>query len=79
MLDNINGIDYNIVLRDFMDSHSRNNDIKALIDECLTFHSYGMTAEADTVYEQIVKAVGINNNVIRELNEKISNYKNVDR
>lgn len=79
MLDNINGIDYNIVLRDFMDSHSRNNDIKALIDECLTFHAYGMTAEADTVYEQIVKAVGINNNVIRELNEKISNYKNVDR
>lgn len=77
MLNNIHGIDYDIVLRDFMDSHSRNNDVKTLIDECLTFHSYGMIAEADTIYDRIVRIVGMNSPVVRDLDKRISNYKNV--
>lgn len=74
MLRNLNGIDYDIVLRDFMDAYSRNNDVKKLIDECLTFYSYGMTEEAKTIYAQIIDKVGTDSPVIRELNDKINNY-----
>ena len=74
-LNNLNGIDYDIVLRDFMDSYSRNEDIKSLIDQCLTYYSYDMTEEADTIYTQIEDAVGKNSKVMTELNEKIANYK----
>lgn len=74
LLNNLNGIDYDIVLRDFMDSYSRNEDIKSLIDRCLTFYSYNMKEEAMTIYKQIVEAVGKDSEVIKELDEKISNY-----
>lgn len=74
LLNNLNGIDYDIVLRDFMDTYSRNEDVKSLMDKCLTFYSYGMTEEATTVYNQIVEAVGRDSEVIKELDEKISNY-----
>lgn len=76
MLQNLNGLDYDIVLRDFMDAYSRNEDIKVLIDECLTFYSYKMTEEAETIYRQIVEKVGADSPVIAELNEKIANYRN---
>lgn len=74
LLNNLNGIDYDIVLRDFMDTYSRNEDIKSLMDKCLTFYSYKMTEEATTIYNQIVVAVGKDSDVIKELDEKISNY-----
>ncbi len=75
LLNNLNGIDYDIVLRDFMDSYSKNEDVKSLIDQCLTFYSYGMEEEAATIYNQIVKVVGKDSEVIKELDEKIANYK----
>lgn len=74
LLNNLNGIDYDIVLRDFMDSYSRNEDVKSLMDRCLTFYSYNMKEEAMTIYNQIVEAVGKDSEVIKELDEKISNY-----
>ena len=73
-LNNLNGIDYDIVLRDFMDTYSRNEDVKSLMDKCLTFYSYNMKEEAATIYNQIVDAVGRDSKVIKELDEKISNY-----
>lgn len=77
LLNNLNGIDYDIVLRDFMDSYSRNEDVKSLIDQCLTFFSYNMKEEGMTIYDQIVNAVGKDSPVIKELDEKIGNYGNV--
>lgn len=75
LLNNLNGIDYDIVLRDFMDSYSKNEDVKSLIDQCLTFYSYSMKEEAATIYNQIVKIVGKDSEVIKELDERIDNYK----
>ncbi|MDE6533012.1 MAG: AAA family ATPase [Muribaculaceae bacterium] len=74
LLNNLNGIDYDIVLRDFMDTYSKNEDIKSLIDKCLTFYSYKMAEEGMTIYNQIVDAVGRDSEVIKELDKKISNY-----
>ena len=74
LLNNLYGIDYDIVLRDFMDAYSRNEDIKSLMDMCLTFYSYNMKEEATTIYNQIVDAVGRDSDVIKELDGKISNY-----
>lgn len=76
---NLNGIDYDIVLRDFMDSYSRNEDVKSLIDQCLTFHSYGMKEEAETIYGQIEAMVGKESDVMKELDEKIDNYSKADK
>lgn len=75
----MNGIDYDIVLRDFMDAYSMNEDVKSLIDQCLTFYSYNMEEEGLSIYDRIVKTVGEDSEVIKELNEKIDNYKQMKK
>jgi AAA15 family ATPase/GTPase len=57
-LPGIYGLDYNSALRDFMDTPSRNVEIKALGDDYLTYLSLGLKGEAETVYHQLVDKLG---------------------
>lgn len=55
---NVYGLDYNAVLRDFMDSPSRNDRVRILIDEYLAFCSLGLKKESESIYEKLVDLLG---------------------
>ncbi len=74
VLHNLNGIDYNAALRDFMDTPSRNRDIKSLCDEYLMFYSLGFDNEAVTIYDKIISIVGNDSPVLKELENKRRRY-----
>gem|GEM_PF-6173612 len=74
VLPNLNGIDYNAALRDFMDTPSRNRDIKSLCDEYLMFYSLGFDNEAVTIYDKIISIVGNDSPVLKELENKRRRY-----
>jgi hypothetical protein len=57
-LPGIYGLDYNSALRDFMDTPSRNVEIKSLGDDYLTYLSLGLKSEAETVYNRLVDKLG---------------------
>lgn len=74
ILPNLNGIDYNAALRDFMDTPSRNRNVKELSDKYLLLCSLGLENEARSVYDEITGIVGEQSPVLAELNTKRRNY-----
>lgn len=74
LLPSIFGIDYSDALRDFMDTASRNIDLKMLEDLYLTYLSHSLNAEAKTVYQKIITMVGTDSPTLKLLHEKASRY-----
>lgn len=75
ILPNIYGVDYNATLRDFMDTPSRNAQMKQLADEYLTYCSLQLTVEASSTLHKIVQLLGSENHpFIKELKDKTKAY-----
>lgn len=68
------GIDYSETLRDFMDTPSRNTDLKVLEDLYLTYVGHHLQEEAKTVYQNIISMVGEDSPIIKSLLEKAGQY-----
>lgn len=66
-LPNLFGVDYNAAMRDFMKTPDRNEDIKRLIDEFLTFRTLDMEEEAGSTFNKIKDMLGCDNETV--LNE----------
>lgn len=73
-LPDIYGIDYSEALRDFMDTPSRNTELKVLRDLYLTYVGHNLKEEAQTIYEKIAAKVGENSPVIQQLKEEAARY-----
>lgn len=75
VLPNIYGIDYTAALRDFMDTPSRNLEIRKKMDEYLTYYALGLEKEAESILNEIKKIVGTDvHPILEELNRKKGNY-----
>lgn len=75
VLPNIYGIDYTAALRDFMDTPSRNLEIRKKMDEYLTYYALGLEKEAESILNEIKKIVGTDvHPVLEELDRKKRNY-----
>lgn len=64
LLPNLFGVDYNAAMRDFMKTPDRNEDIKRLIDEFLTFKNLNMEAEAGSTFNKIKDILGSDNKTV---------------
>lgn len=71
LLPNLFGVDYNAAIRDFMDTPARNENVKYLIDEFLSFKSMGLETEATSTYAKIKELVGDSDTtVLKEIEER---------
>ena len=73
-LPNLIGVDYNAVLRDFMDAPARNDDLRKLEDLYLSYLSMDLKAEAKAVYSRIVDIVHGDAAVLNDINGKAAKY-----
>lgn len=74
-LPSIYGLDYNSALRDFMDTSSRNMEIKDLMDEYLTYCSLHLEEDAEIIKAKLKSLLGRENHpVLFELEEKRKKY-----
>lgn len=73
LLPNLYGVDYNAAMRDFMGTPPRNEDIKQLIDEFLSFKSMGLETEATSTYSKIEQLVDKDEEktVLKEIEERL--------
>lgn len=74
VLPSIYGIDYSDALRDFMDTPSRNAELKVLEDLYLTYLGHRMSNEAETVYRKIIEFVGEDSLTLQRLQDKAAQY-----
>lgn len=74
ILPDIYGIDYNAAIRDFMGTASRNEKIRRIGNEYLTYCSLGLKKEAQTVWDEIIGLIGEDNPYIKELQDKAEKY-----
>ncbi len=74
LLPNIYGIDYSEALRDFMDTSSRNINLKMLEDLYLTYLGHHLELEARTVYQKIIDMVGEDSPTLNLLNKRAEVY-----
>ena len=74
LIPDIYGIDYSEALRDFMDTPSRNVELKMLMDLYLTYVGHNLNEEAQSIYRQIVNKVGENSPVLDTLKEEAARY-----
>lgn len=74
VLPNLLGIDYNSVLRDFMDTPSRNEDLRKLEDLYFSYLSMKLDKESQTVFAKIVALVGEDSKILKTLREKAKAY-----
>ena len=74
VLPNLMGVDYNAVLRDFMETPSRNENLKHLEDLYFSYLSMGLKEESQTIYNQIVSLVGKDAKVLDMIRQKTADY-----
>lgn len=74
VLPNLLGVDYNAVLRDFMDVPSRNEDLKRLEDMYFSYLSMYLKNESQAIYEKIVALVGKDAKVLETIKDKAREY-----
>lgn len=74
LLPDIFGIDYSEALRDFMDTPSRNLELRSLMNLYLTYIGHQLNNEAKTIYRAIVQQVGENSPVLKTLDEEAARY-----
>lgn len=70
LMPDVFGVDYNSVLRDFMGTPSRNEELKHLGDRYLLYKENGMEIEASTILEKIKGRVGPNSRFVHDLMAK---------
>lgn len=70
LLPDVFGVDYNSVLRDFMGTPSRNDELKHLGDRYLLYKENNMEDEALSVLEKIKSRVGENSQFVHDLTAK---------
>lgn len=70
----IYGLDYNAALRDFMGTPSRNEEIKKMGDEYLTYCSLGLAKEAQSIRNKLIQNLGNEHEYVKELMEKARAY-----
>ena len=71
---NLVGVDYNAIIRDFMDTPSRNEQISRLKDDYFSFLNLGMKVESDSVLSRLTRILGENSPALREIREKGREY-----
>lgn len=71
LLPNAYGVDYNATLRDFMETPSREKEIKYLIDDFLSFKSLDMEEEANSIYHTIIDIVGEDSSILKEIDQRL--------
>ncbi len=74
VLPNLLGVDYNAVLRDFMETPSRNEDLRHLEDLYFSYLSMELKKESQAIYDKIVSLVGKDAKVLDEINAKAAEY-----
>lgn len=74
VLPNLLGVDYNAVLRDFMDTPSRNEDLKNLEDLYYSYLSMDLKNESQTIYNKILALVGKDAKVLETIQNKAKEY-----
>ena len=74
VLPNLLGVDYNAVLRDFMDTPSRNEELKNLEDLYYSYLSMDLKNESQTIYEKILALVGKDAKVLETIQNKAKEY-----
>lgn len=74
VLPNLLGVDYNAVLRDFMDTPSRNEELKNLEDLYYSYLSMDLKNESQTIYNQILALVGKDAKVLETIQNKAKEY-----
>lgn len=61
-------------LRDFMGTPSRNEEIKKMGDEYLTYCSLGLAKEAQSIRNKLIQNLGNEHEYVKELMEKARAY-----
>ena len=74
ILPNLLGVDYNAVLRDFMETPSRNENLRHMEDLYFSYLSMGLKKESQTIYDKIVSLVGENAKILEEIKAKAAEY-----
>ena len=74
VLPNLLGVDYNAVMRDFMETPSRNEDLSHLEVLYFTYLSMELKKESQTIYEKIVSLVGKDAKILEEIRAKAAEY-----
>ena len=73
-LPNLIGVDYNAVLRDFMETPSKNENLKNLEDLYLSYLSMDLKEESQTIYNKILELVGTDAKVLDNIKKKAEEY-----
>lgn len=73
-LPNLIGVDYNAVLRDFMETPSKNENLKNLEDLYLSYLSMDLKEESQTIYNKILELVGTDAKVLDNIKKKAAEY-----
>ena len=73
-LPNLIGVDYNAVLRDFMETPSKNENLKNLEDLYLSYLSMDLKEESQTIYNKILELVGTDAKVLDDIKKKAAEY-----
>lgn len=74
ILPNLIGVDYNAVLRDFMETPSKNENLKNLEDLYLSYLSMDLKEESQTIYNKIETLVGKEAKVLDDIKKKAAKY-----
>ena len=74
ILPNLLGVDYNAVLRDLMETPSRNEDLRHLEDLYFSYLSMELKKESQTIYDKIVSLVGKKAKILDEIKAKAAEY-----
>ena len=74
VLPNLIGVDYNAVLRDFMETPSKNEELKNLEDLYFSYLSMDLKEESMTIYNKIEELVGKDAKVLETIKIKAAEY-----
>lgn len=74
VLPNLIGVDYNAVLRDFMETPSKNEELKNLEDLYFSYLSMDLKEESMTIYNKIEELVGKDSKVLEAIKIKAAEY-----
>lgn len=73
---NMKGLDYNSIVRDFMDSPTQDTEIKMWMDQYLAYLSLGMEQEAGTIRHRLTEALGEESTALRDIDAKATAIRN---
>ena len=72
ILPNMFGVDYSTSMSDFMNTPSRNLQVKELIDDYVILKYQKLEDKAQKVYQKIIKTVGEGNEaVLKDISDKL--------